>query len=124
MLVNGYKFRQYGGSDVLSWETIELPHPGQGEALIRHTAIGVNYFDIYIRKGQEKVPLPSGIGIEAAGIVEAVGDGVKNVAVGDRVAYAPVLGSYQEARSIAAWRLASYQTRYLMRWQRQQWSRA
>ena len=104
-MVNSYILREYGGPDVLSWETIELNEPGNGEALVRHTAIGVNYFDIYTRRGQEKIPLPSGVGIEGAGVVEAVGTGVENVAPGDRVAYGPVIGSYQEARIIPAWRL-------------------
>lgn len=74
---------------------------------MRHTAIGVNYFDIYTRKGEEKIPLPSGIGIEAAGVVEAVGAGVENIALGDHVAYAPVIGSYQETQIVPAWRLVS-----------------
>lgn len=105
MKVNGYQLRQYGDADVMNWEEIELKAPAQGEALVRHTAIGANYFDIYTRKGEEKIPLPSGIGVEAAGVVEATGMGVKNIVPGDRVAYAPVIGSYQEARIIPAWRL-------------------
>jgi len=83
-----------------------LPAPGPGEALVRHSAIGVNFIDTYHRSGLYPLPLPSGIGSEAAGVVEAVGPGVTDVAVGQRVAYsggAP--GSYAEARVIAADRL-------------------
>jgi NADPH:quinone reductase len=105
MKVNGYRFYRYGGPEVLIKEKIILKPPSKDEAIVRHTAIGVNFFDIYARKGEEKIPLPNGVGIEGAGIVEEVGADVKNVVPGDRVAYGPVIGSYQEARLIPAWRL-------------------
>jgi len=95
-----------GGPDALQLDDLTLPAPGAGEARVRHTAIGVNFIDTYHRSGLYPLPLPSGIGTEAAGVVEAVGQGVTEVAVGQRVGYcggAP--GSYAEARIIAADRL-------------------
>ena len=95
-----------GGPEALQLDDVPLPAPGPGEALVRHSAIGVNFIDTYHRSGLYPLPLPSGIGSEAAGVVEAVGPGVTDVAVGQRVAYsggAP--GSYAEARVIAADRL-------------------
>jgi NADPH2:quinone reductase len=95
---------------VLKWEEVELPPPGAGEVRLRHEAVGLNYIDTYHRGGVYKMPLPTGIGSEAAGIVEAVGNGVTEFSVGDRVAYAvgaplqPV-GSYSEVRNIPAARL-------------------
>lgn len=82
---------------------VELADPGPGEAFIRHTAIGLNFIDTYHRTGLYPVELPSGLGIEAAGVVEAVGSGVTEVAPGDRVAYAggPV-GAYAQARVMPA----------------------
>lgn len=70
------KFHDFGDTEVLRWETVEMPDPGPGEALIRHEAIGVNFVDIYQRSGLYKVPLPAVAGNEGAGVVEAVGDGV------------------------------------------------
>ena len=98
---------EQGGPDVMKWEEVELPPPGAGEIRLRHEAIGLNYIDTYHRGGVYKIPLPSGIGSEAAGIVEALGDGVTEFKTGDRVCYAsgtplqPV-GSYSEARNIPA----------------------
>ena len=95
-----------GGPEALQLDDVPLPAPGPREALVRHSAIGVNFIDTYHRSGLYPLPLPSGIGSEAAGVVEAVGPGVTDVAVGQRVAYsggAP--GSYAEARVIAADRL-------------------
>ena len=95
-----------GGPEVLRLEDVAVAAPGPGEARVRHTAIGVNYIDTYHRSGQYKLSLPSGIGMEAAGVVEAVGPGVDAVAVGDRVAYCSgPLGAYSDARVMPADRL-------------------
>jgi NADPH2:quinone reductase len=94
----------------MKWEDVELPPPGAGEVRMRHEVAGLNYIDTYHRSGVYKIPLPSGIGSEAAGIVEALGDGVTEFKPGDRVCYAsgtplqPV-GSYSEARNVLAARL-------------------
>jgi len=95
-----------GGPDVMKWEDIAVGEPGPGEARVRHTAVGVNYIDTYHRSGLYKLALPSGIGSEAAGVVEAVGSGVTWVKPGDRVAYCGgAVGSYSEARVMSAERL-------------------
>ena len=95
-----------GGPDAMQWEEVAVGDPGAGEARIRHTAVGVNYIDTYHRSGLYKVPLPSGLGSEGAGVVEAVGSGVDWVKPGDRVAYCGgPLGSYSEARVMPAERL-------------------
>jgi NADPH:quinone reductase len=97
------RFHETGGPDVLKLETVELSPPGAGEARVRHSAIGVNFIDTYHRSGLYKMPMPSGIGKEAAGVVEAVGAGVTAVAPGDRVVYCDgPLGSYSSERNIAA----------------------
>lgn len=95
-----------GGPEVLTLEDVEIPNPGPGEVLVRHAAIGVNFIDTYHRSGLYKLPLPSGIGTEAAGTVEAIGDGVTNFQTGDRVAYctAPI-GAYAEAHVVPATKL-------------------
>src|SRR5262245_55260090 len=95
-----------GGPEVMCWEDVEVGEPGEGQARIRHTAVGVNYIDTYHRSGLYPLPLPTGLGSEGAGVVEAVGPGVTAVKPGDRVAYAgggP--GSYSEARVMPAERL-------------------
>jgi NADPH:quinone reductase len=100
------RFYQPGGPEVLVWEEVDVGKPGPGEARVRHTAVGLNYVEIYIRKGLYPVPLPSGIGTEAAGVVEAIGPGVKDIKPGDRVAYAGgPLGAYCEVRVMPADRL-------------------
>jgi NADPH2:quinone reductase len=100
------RFYQPGGLEVLVWEEVDVGKPGPGEARVRHTAVGLNYVDIYIRKGFYSLPLPSGIGTEAAGVVEAIGPGVKDIKPGDRVAYAGgPLGAYCEVRVMPADRL-------------------
>lgn len=88
-IISSIRFSDYGGSDVLSLSNIELPAPGPGEIQIRHAAIGVNYIDIYHRKGVfgPKLPLPSGLGVEGVGEIVAVGPVVSAFKVGDRVAY-------------------------------------
>src|SRR5579883_3414201 len=97
------RITQPGGPDVLRWEDVEVGDPGEGQARIRHTAVGVNYIDTYHRSGLYPIPLPGGLGSEAAGVVEAVGPGVTVVKPGDRVAYAGgPPGSYSEVRLIPA----------------------
>lgn len=93
-----------GGPDVLSYREIPDPVPGPGEIVVRHTAVGLNYLDTYFRKGLYPAPngMPMTIGNEAAGVVEAVGDGVTLFSAGDRVAYAGALGAYTERRALAA----------------------
>lgn len=97
------RFDRIGGPEVLQWAEFELPPPGVGEVRIRHAAVGVNYIDTYHRSGLYPVALPSGLGQEAAGEVEAVGEGVTEFAPGDRVAYVGgPLGAYAEARNLDA----------------------
>jgi NADPH2:quinone reductase len=91
-----------GGPEVLTLEDIDLPAPGPGQVRVRHTAIGVNFIDTYHRSGLYKLPLPSGLGSEAAGVVDALGGGVTTLKVGDRVAYAGALGAYAEANNVPA----------------------
>lgn len=100
------RIHQTGGPEVLRWEEVDLPTPAAGEVTVRHAAVGLNFIDTYHRTGLYPLPLPSGIGLEGSGTVEAVGEGVSDLKVGDRVAYAggPV-GAYAEARNIPAWRL-------------------
>jgi NADPH2:quinone reductase len=95
-----------GGPEVLVSEEVEVGRPGPGEARIRHTAVGLNFVDVYYRKGVYPIPLPSGLGGEGAGVVKEVGAGVTDLKPGDRVAYgnAP-LGAYAEERLIPADRL-------------------
>lgn len=82
------RIHEYGGPEKMLWEEVPLPAPKPGEALVRHTAVGLNYIDVYFRTGLYKAPsLPAVIGMEAAGVVEAVVDGVTDIAPGDRVAY-------------------------------------
>jgi NADPH2:quinone reductase len=104
-MVHAIRIHQPGGPEALRWEEIELAPPGQGEARIRHTAIGLNYIDTYHRSGLYPVPLPAVLGTEGAGVVEAVGPGVTMVKPGQRVAYGGVLGAYAEARNVPADRL-------------------
>jgi NADPH2:quinone reductase len=92
------RIHEYGGPEVLKWDAIEVGQPGPGQARLRQTAVGLNYIDTYQRSGLYKVPLPFIAGSEAAGVVEAVGPDVKDIKVGDHVAYAGALGSYAEAR--------------------------
>ena len=100
------RFHQTGGPEVLQWESIEVPPPAADEAQVRHHAVGLNYIDTYHRTGLYPVPLPSGIGLEGAGVVEAVGEGVSDLAPGDRVAYAGgPLGAYAQLRNMPADRL-------------------
>lgn len=92
-----------GGPEVLELAEVEVPSPKPGEILVRHEAVGVNFIDTYHRTGLYPVKLPSGLGLEAAGVVEAVGDGVERFKTGDRVAYASgPIGAYAELNVTAA----------------------
>jgi NADPH2:quinone reductase len=103
---NAIRFHRNGGPEVLQWENVEVGEPGAGEARVRHAAIGVNYIDTYHRSGLYKLALPSGLGTEGAGVVEAVGPGVSELRPGDRVAYSGgPLGAYSEVRVMPADRL-------------------
>lgn len=100
------EIRRNGGPDVLEWIDTEPGEPGPGEVRIRHHAVGLNYIDIYHRTGLYPLALPSGIGLEAAGEITAIGDGVTDLAIGDRVAYASApLGAYAEERLMPAGRV-------------------
>jgi NADPH:quinone reductase len=95
-----------GGPEVLRWEDVTVGDPIPGQARVRHTAVGVNFIDTYHRTGLYKLPLPSGLGVEAAGVVEAVGSGVAHVRAGDRVAYVSrPPGAYAQAALVPADRL-------------------
>ena len=99
-------FSKTGGPEVLDYADADLAQPAAGEVRIRHTAIGLNYIDVYYRSGLYPTPMPSGLGNEAAGVVEELGQGVKGFKVGDRVAYGSgPLGSYAQARNFPANRL-------------------
>lgn len=105
-MVKAIRFSQTGGPEVLSYEDVEVGAPGAGEARVRHNVIGLNFIDTYQRSGLYPMPLPSGIGMEAAGVVEAVGSGVTTVKAGDRVAYAGgPPGAYSDVRLIPAEKL-------------------
>ncbi len=106
MQVKAIRIDRPGPPSAMELRMVTVGEPGPGEALIRHTAIGLNYIDTYHRSGLYDLPMPSGIGSEAAGVVEAVGEGVKHVRSGDRAAYAGgAPGSYSEARIMPADRL-------------------
>lgn len=105
-MTHAIRFHQTGGAEVLQWEEVEPGAPAAGEARIRQHAVGLNFIDTYHRSGLYPVPLPSGLGSEGAGVIEAVGEGVTDLAVGDRVAYATgPLGAYAEVRNLPADRL-------------------
>ena len=97
------RFSKTGGPEVLTLEDVTLAPPARGQVQLRHTAIGVNFIDIYHRSGLYPLKLPSGLGLEAAGIVQAVGEGVTNFKLGDRVGYCTgPIGAYAEANNIGA----------------------
>jgi NADPH2:quinone reductase len=105
-MTHAIRFHKTGGPEVLVWEEVKVGKPGAGEARIRHTAVGLNFVDIYNRAGVYPAPLPSGLGSEGAGVVEEVGSGVTDLKPGDRVAYgSSPLGAYAEERLIPADRL-------------------
>ena len=106
MMSKAIRIHDYGGPEVLRWEDVPTPEPAAGEALIRQEAIGVNFIDIYYRTGLYKLSgFPAVLGMEGAGIVEAVAAGVDSVAIGDRVAYGSSIGAYATRRIVAADRL-------------------
>lgn len=102
-MAKAVRFYETGGPEVLRYEDVEVGEPGPGQVRIRHVAVGLNYADTYFRNGTYAVPLPSGMGVEAAGVVVAVGDGVTNVVPGDRVTYTGfinTLGAYSTERLV------------------------
>jgi NADPH2:quinone reductase len=104
-MAKAVRFYETGGPEVLRYEDVEVGEPGPGEVRLRHVAVGLNYADTYFRNGTYPIPLPNGMGVEAAGVVQAVGEGVSNVVVGDRVTYTGflnTLGAYSTERLIPA----------------------
>jgi NADPH:quinone reductase len=104
-MAHAIRFHETGAPEVMRWEEVEVGTPGPGEVRLRHEAVGLNFADTYFRSGLYPVPLPAGMGVEAAGVVEAVGAGVTNVAPGDRVTYTGfinTLGAYSTERLIPA----------------------
>ena len=104
-MAKAIRIEKTGGPEVLRLEDVSVGEPGPGEARVRQSAVGVNFVDVYHRTGLYPLALPTGLGVEAAGVVEAVGAGVSHVAPGDRVAYVSGPGSYAEARVLGADRL-------------------
>ncbi len=105
-MIKAIRFEKTGGSDVLQYVDYDLPPPARGQVQVRHTAIGVNFIDTYHRTGLYALPLPSGLGSEAAGTVASVGEGVTAFKPGDRVGYCSgAIGSYSQANNVAADRL-------------------
>lgn len=101
------RIHTHGGPEVLQYEDVDVPQPASGEAVVKVDVAGLNFIDVYFRTGANKPPaLPFTQGMEAAGTVTAIGDGVTDVAVGDRVAYAMVLGAFAEYAKVPAWRLS------------------
>ena len=99
------RFHEAGAAEVLQFEEMEVGAPNAGEVRLRHVAVGLNYADTYFRNGTYPIPLPNGMGVEASGIIEELGEGVTDFAVGDRVTYTGfinTLGAYSEARLIPA----------------------
>ena len=104
-MAKAVRFYETGGPEVLRYEDVEVGEPGPGEVRLRHVAVGLNYADTYFRNGTYPIPMPNGMGVEAAGVVQAVGEGVSNVVVGDRVTYTGflnTLGAYSTERLIPA----------------------
>jgi len=104
-MATAIRMHRTGGPEVLELEQVEVGEPGPGQVRLRHAAVGLNYADTYFRNGTYPMPLPAGMGVEAAGVVEAIGPDVTNVAVGDRVTYTGflnTLGAYSTERLIPA----------------------
>jgi NADPH2:quinone reductase len=104
-MAHAVRFHSTGGPEVLRWEEVAVGNPGPGQVRLRHVAVGLNFADTYFRTGLYPVPLPNGIGVEASGVVEALGEGVTNVDKGDRVTYTGflnTLGAYSTERLIPA----------------------
>ena len=105
-MTKAIRIHEHGGPEVLRWEDVEVGAPGPGQVRVKHSAVGLNYIDTYQRSGLYPLQLPITLGMEGAGVVEELGEGVSGLAVGDRVAYAaPPPGSYAEARLSPADRL-------------------
>ena len=102
-MAQAIRLRQTGGPEVLELETVEVGEPGPGQARVRHSYVAVNFIDIYFRTGFYPLPLPSGLGSDAVGVVEAIGPGVVDIAVGDRVGYLlGPQGAYSDVRIVPA----------------------
>ena len=102
-MVHAIRIHEAGGPDKMKWEEVEVGAPGPGQIRLKNSAAGLNYIDTYHRTGLYKLPLPLTLGMEGAGTVTAVGEGVTDIKVGDRVAYASApLGSYSEERLMQA----------------------
>jgi NADPH2:quinone reductase len=102
-MAKGIRFHETGGPEVLRWETLPVGEPGPGQVRVRHAAVGLNFADTYFRTGLYPAPLPAGMGVEAAGVVEAVGPGVTGFVEGDRVTYTgSPLGAYSTERVMDA----------------------
>lgn len=102
-MTHAIRIHEYGGPEVLQWDSVEVGDPGPGQVRIHQVACGLNYIDVYMRDGLYPLPqLPAVLGMEATGVVEALGDGVTDLRIGDRVAYAMVVGGYAEERIIDA----------------------
>lgn len=102
-MTSAIRIHETGGPEVLKWEEVTVGEPGPGEVRVHHTAVGLNYIDVYFRTGMYPAKPPFTPGLEASGVVEALGDGVTDVQVGDRIAYAaPPPGAYSEARLMPA----------------------
>ena len=103
--MHAIRVHRNGGPDVLTLDEVDVPEPGVGEARVRIEAAGVNFIDVYHRTGQYSVELPATLGVEGAGVVDAVGSDVSDVQSGDRVAYAMQMGAYAEDAVVPAWKL-------------------
>lgn len=104
-MAKAVRFYETGGPEVLRYEDVEVGEPGPGQVRLRHVAVGLNYADTYFRNGTYAIPMPNGMGVEASGVVQAIGEGVTNVQVGDRVTYTGflnTLGAYSTERLIPA----------------------
>ncbi|MFL6757153.1 MAG: quinone oxidoreductase family protein, partial [Sphingomicrobium sp.] len=102
-MAHAVRFYETGGPEVLRYEQVEVGEPGPGQVRIRHAAVGLNFADTYFRLGYYPVPVPNGMGVEASGVIEAVGEGVNGLAVGDRVTYTgSPLGAYSTERVMPA----------------------
>ena len=104
-MAKAVRFYETGGPDVLRYEEVEVGDPGPGQVRLKQVAVGLNYADTYFRNGTYPIPMPNGMGVEASGVVQAIGEGVTNVQVGDRVTYTGflnTLGAYSTERLIPA----------------------
>ncbi|MBM3568014.1 MAG: NADPH:quinone reductase [Alphaproteobacteria bacterium] len=104
---HAFRMHRAGGPEVMQWEEVPLPAPGKGEITVRHTAVGLNFIDTYYRSGLYPSAMPMGIGMEAAGVIEAVGPGVKGFKAGQRVVYCRDIGAYAEKRTMSAERVVA-----------------